>query len=161
MPDIQPVITKDKQGKKRSGRPVGSKDSVKRTDMTLEERLMIVKRLCKDTSLTAAERINAVKLYSELQGDKKQGGFESLTIRFEVIADVNVPVDALKQFNNSPTNDSNTLKQDNDRDNEDEPLEARIEEKEKELTSEEKWDRLMGERDKSRDKMRDKFSKGD
>ena len=161
MPVIQPVQTLDKQGKKKSGRPFGSKDSISRDELTLKERLMIVKKLCKDTGLTARERLDACRLYSELQGDKKQGGFESLTIRFEVIPDINIPVDALKSFANGPTNDLNTINHDEDRVEEDKPLESPVVEVTKELTSEEKWDKMMNERDAGRDKMKDKFEKGD
>jgi hypothetical protein len=81
------------------GRPKGSNDSIDRSELPLRDRLLIVKKLCKDTSLTAKERLDACRLYSELQGDKKTDGFEKVMVLFTVVPDINVPVAFSDKYN--------------------------------------------------------------
>ena len=154
------------------GRPVGSKDTIDRSELPLKKRLLIVKGLCQDTSLTPKERLDACRLYSELQGDKRQDGFEQVKVIFEVVPDRSIP----PEFNGTALN-----KQQNEPQETVAPLNEPIAPlstvvvpepiKEEPLippalplqivkTNDEIWQDTLSERDRARDKLNDKFMDG-
>ena len=161
------------------GRPVGSKDTIDRSELPLKDRLLIVKKLCKDTSLTAKERLDACRLYSELQGDKKTDGYEKVMVLFTVVPDINVPIAFSDKYNgktvepllNEPQEPVAPL-------NVVEPVDKPVPVivipeavKEEPLippslplqivkTDDEIWQDTLAERDRARDKANDKFING-
>jgi hypothetical protein len=141
--------------KKPTGRPKGVKDRPNvRSEISINERLKIIKELIKNKELSARERLEACRLYSDLCGDRRKDGFAACKLVFEVLPNIVMDKDFIERLNKPViTSESIGTKE--------EELHAPKVVEPEPLTDEMKWDNRLNERDKARNKQNEIYEDGD
>ena len=140
---------------KKKGRPKGRLDTPGiRSQITIEERLKIIKELIQDKELSARERLEATRLYSDLCGDRKKDGFAACKLVFEVIPDIRMDKDFVERLNRPIVTSEQIGIQE-------EELTAPKQVEPEPFTEEERFDNVLIERDKERKKQNEIYESGD
>lgn len=140
---------------KKKGRPKGRLDTPGiRSQITIEERLKIIKELIQDKELSARERLEATRLYSDLCGDRKKDGYSATKLVFEVLPNATLDKDFVERLNRPIVTSEQIGIQE-------EELIAPKQVEPEPFTEEERFDNVLIERDKERKKQNEIYESGD